>query len=255
MNRLRRIQLASVGVLAGGLIVTVGLLRYEPAFLREQAVFSPGHDVAANPTGLAASSDPAASASQRTAGRMVTKASALHAAIGQSGDWGTAVTDDEINAWLAIDLPRNHQGWLPHGVSEPRVLFLPGHVQIGARFVYAGLSAAAWLDLEIHLRDVNQVGIVLADARVGLIPLPRGAILRELARCINGLGRVTELRQLNGRTVLIVSMASTRETGGMIASLESLRIGDGEAMLTGTTRSAANAGRSDRNKQNEQTSR
>ena len=41
----------------------------------------------------------------------------------------------------------------------------------------------------------------------------------------------------------------------MIASLESLRIGDGEAMLTGTTRSAANAGRSDRNKQNEQTSR
>ena len=251
MSRLRRIQLASAGVMVGGLIVAAGLLRYEPAFLREQASFFHEQrvtdDVAANPTGLAASTDPVASASQRAAGRMVTKASALHAAIGQIGDWGTAVTDDEINAWLAIDLPRNHPGWLPHSVREPRVLFLPGHVQIGARFAYGGLSAAGWLDLEIHLREVNQLGIVLADARVGLIPLPRGAILRELARRINGLGRVTELRQLNGRTVLIVSMASTRETGGVISSLESLRISDGEAILTGTTRTAADGSRSAHN--------
>lgn len=148
------------------------------------------------------------------------------------------MTADELNAWLAIDLPRNHRHVLPRGVSQPRLLFQPKHALIGTRVGYGPLTAVASLDFEIQLRDVNHLAIVLEQARLGAIPLPRPPILRELARRIAMLGMVTDLRMLDGRLVLMVYIPSTHDAGGTSYWLESLSIGEGELLLAGTTRSS-----------------
>lgn len=227
-QRLRRIVVGSLAGLALVLGVAGVLLNYEPTVYRKLAV--PGG------AGGGASGGEDAEALSR---RAVTKAAAWHASISRPGGWETAMSADEVNAWLAVDLPRNHSGWLPLGVTQPRIAFLPQHALLGARVGYGPLTAVALLDFEIQLRDVNHLAIVLEQAHVGAIPLPRAPILRELSRRISRLGMVTDLRRLDGRLVLMVYIPSTHDAGATSYWLESLAIGAGELLLAGETRSTA----------------
>lgn len=209
----RRVFIGLAIGLAGGLMTAGLLLKYEPAF------------------GTPASGIPD---SERAAARLVTKGSALHAALGRAGPWGEAFTDTELNAWLATDLPRNHARLLPASLSEPRVRFLPQHVELSVRVGAGLLSAVVWCDLEVTLRGVNQLGIVIDKAAVGAIPLPSAPVLAELGRRLAALGCVTELRPRDGRMVLVVYIPATLGSGPHWR-LESLRIDAGEAVVAGTT--------------------
>ena len=224
--------MAGLGVLALASVCVATLLKYEPGFYRQLAT------PVASVSGDRGPADDAADV-EALARRAVTKASGWHASISRPGGWETAVTADEINAWLAIDLPRNHPRWLPQGVSQPRLDFGPRHVRLGTRVGYGPLTAVAWFDCEVVLRDVNHLAIVLEEARLGAIPIPRPPILRELARRIGRLGMVTDLRMLDGRMVLMVYIPSTHDAGATSYWLESLSIGDGELLMAGETRSLA----------------
>jgi hypothetical protein len=94
------------------------------------------------------------------------------------------------------------------------------------------LTAVAAMDFEVVLRDVNHLAIVLDQAHVGAIPLPRAPILRELSRRISRLGMVTDLRRLDGRLVLMVYIPSTHDAGATSYWLESLAFGAGELLLS-----------------------
>jgi hypothetical protein len=169
----------------------------------------------------------------------VTKISALHADFVRSGPWGAAIAEAEVNAWLATDLQRNHAKLLPPGMSSPRVAIGPRRLRVGARVGGATLGSVASLDLEVVLRDVNQLGIVVTDVRLGGLPLPRGPVTHEIARRIDALGMATERRRLDGRTVLVVYIPSTHDAGATSHWLESLALEDGAVLVGGVTRDAA----------------
>jgi hypothetical protein len=215
VRRLRGILLGVGAVVAGCLVALAALLAYEPAFPSTTA-------------------DEAAL--ERAAARMVTKSSALYAGIGRPGPWELIVSDAEVNAWLSTDLPRNHRHLLPRGVTKPRVRFGPQRLTAAVRVGYGGLSALVWIDAGIHLRGVNQFVIVLHDARIGAIPVPKPLILQEMARRLGALGLVSDLRQPDGRMALVVCLPSTYDAGARSTWLESLRLDDGEALVAGTTR-------------------
>ncbi|MEI6240922.1 MAG: hypothetical protein WCR51_11065 [Planctomycetia bacterium] len=199
--------------LAGGIVVVTLLLKHEPAIV---ATAAGGPDA------------------ERAAARLVTIGSALHAAVGRAGPWGAALSDTELNAWLATDLPRNHPHVLPRGLSAPRVRFRSQHVEAVVRAGSGLLSVVVWCDLEVTLRGVNQLGIVVEKAAVGAVPLPATPVLAELGRRLAALGCVTELRPRDGRTVLVVYIPTTLG-GGPQWRLESLRIDAGEFVVAGTT--------------------
>ena len=235
-RRLRRTALACLGGLGLVVVVVAALLKYEPGFYRQ--LESPASTVSGSTVPGETAEDGEPLHVEALARRAVTKASAWHASISRSGGWETAVTADELNAWLAVDLPRNHARWLPRGVSQPRLVFRPRHVVLATRVGYGPLTAVAWLDCEIVLRDINHLAIVLEQARLGAIPIPRTPILRELSHRISKLGMVTDLRMLDGRMVLMVYIPSTHDAGATSYWLESLSIGDGELLMAGETRSS-----------------
>lgn len=225
-RRLRRIGLWGGATLA--CVVAVGglLVRHEPAFYRSRAP--------------AAALDGEPPPGQATLGRrLVTKLSALHADFVRPGPWGVAVTEAEINAWLATDLPRNHARLLPAGVSDPRVAIGPQRLRVGVRVGGPSLGSVAAVEVEVVLRSANQIGIVVVDARLGRLPLPRGPVTHAIARRIDALGMATELRRLDGRTVLVVYIPSTHDAGATSYWLESLALADGEVLVAGVTRAGA----------------
>lgn len=225
-RRLRRFGLWGVAALACAVAVVGLLVRHEPAFYRSR---SP-----------AAALDGEPPPGQATLGRrLMTKVSALHADFVRPGPWGAAITEAEINAWLATDLPRNHARLLPAGVSDPRVAITSRRLRVGARVGGRTLGGVVALDVEVGLRAVNQVGLVVLDARLGRLPLPRGPVMHAIARQMDALGLATEVRRLDGRTVLVVYIPSLHDAGATSHWLESLALEDGEVLVAGVTRVAA----------------
>jgi len=231
----RRLRKTFVGALVGlatVLVVSGVLLKHEPVAYRQLAA----------PSGTGAGAGVPAGGGEDVEAlsrRAVTKAAAWHASISRPGGWETALTSNEVNAWLAIDLPQNHSHWLPSGVTQPRIAFRPQHAVLGARVGFGPFTTVASLDFEILLRDVNHLAVALEQAHLGAIPLPRAPILRELSRRISRLGMVTDLRRLDGRLVLMVYIPSTHDAGATSYWLESLAIGAGELLIAGETRSTA----------------
>jgi hypothetical protein len=212
--RWRRLLRNAAAGLGTGLVALVILLKHVPSL------------IAVAPAGPEA---------ERAAARMVTAGSALHAALGRAGPWGTAITDAEANAWLAIDLPRNHPGLLPAGLADPRVRFRPHRVEVALRAGSGLLSTVVWCDLGVVLRGVNQLGITVEGASAGALPIPGTPVLAELGRRIAACGAVTELRRMDGRMVLVVYIPARLGGDGPQCRLESLRIDTGEAAVAGST--------------------
>lgn len=167
--------------------------------------------------------------------RFVTGLSALHATFTREGAWEGAFAEDDVNCWLATDLRRNHRDILPAGVTDVRVDFRPRQIAIAAWLTVAGMRPVATVVFGIRLREPNQFGVTVEQASLGAIPLPGGPLLAEVRRRFDRLGMVTSVRQLDGRSVLVVYIPSTHESGGPSHWLESLSIADGSMAVAGRT--------------------
>jgi len=213
-------------VLAGGtaLAILVGLafavMAPTPAFYRDRL------DAA-----LGAGGEPAAR-------RLITKIVGLQAAATRAGAWEAAITEQEINAWLAIDLPRNHAAVLPAGVADPRVELADHLIRLGMRFGVGPLSAVVSCGLEIRLREANQVECTVADARIGAVPVPRGPLLHAIAARLEPLGLMAEIRRGDGRSVLVVTLPAGVGPAARRCTIEALAIAPGELLMAGETKEA-----------------
>jgi len=182
---------------------------------------------------------PPTAAEERLARNLITKVAGLRPATDASAAWAVGLTERELNAWLAVDLPRNHARLLPAGVSEPRVQLLPGRVRGAARFGSGWASAVGWAEVEVRRRDDRSLVARVAAAGLGLLPLPHGMVLGMLDRELGRGGWATERVRLDGGTVLVVYMAGTGNGGATPASPpDSFLLENGELLLSGGPRDA-----------------
>jgi hypothetical protein len=68
--------------------------------------------------------------------------------------------------------------------------------------------------------------------------VPSGPVIREIDRRIAALGLPTELRRLDGRTILVVYNSTTHAAGAASHRLESFAVEDGEVLVSGVTQAA-----------------
>lgn len=203
----------AVATLLGATVLALAV--YEPAFYRVRR---------------------AAPAAEPLARRLVTKVAALQAALGRPGPWDAVLAEDEINAWLALDLPRNHAALLPAGVAEPRVRLEPGRATAAVRVGFGPLAAVASVTADVRLVEANRLTITIVEARLGAIPVPSGPFAHRLAATLGRLGAVVDLRRLDGRSVLAVTMAPAAARDGRRPVLGALAVGDAELLVSGSTR-------------------
>ena len=210
----------------GGLLVAAAA--YQPEFY--SARLPPG--------GPLAGREPAAAAiaAEQAARRLVTRGSTLHAAVREVGRWEGDFSEREVNAFLALDLPRNHAALLPDWCREPRVEFLPGGLRAALRVGRGVLAATLWIDAEVTLQGPNQLRVVVTRTRLGILPLPAGPLLAAMARRLEGLGAVAEIRRGGARNVLVVYIPSALGPGGASHWLEAIRLAAGEIAVAGETR-------------------
>ncbi|MGB8854865.1 MAG: hypothetical protein WCC69_15025, partial [Pirellulales bacterium] len=221
-GRLRRPVLAAavalglVAAVVAGLVVAVTTSM--PAFYRDRL------------------DDGAAAGAEQAARRLITKVVGLQAAAKRVGPWEAAITENELNAWLALDLPRNHAGLLPAGVTAPRIELADHLVRLGMRAGVGPLSAVVSCGLEIRLREANQVECTVADARIGPVPVPRGPLLHALAARLEPLGLMAEIRRGDGRSVLVVTLPAGVGPAARRCTVDALAVAPGEVLMAGETK-------------------
>ncbi|MFM7136248.1 MAG: hypothetical protein ACKO1M_04140 [Planctomycetota bacterium] len=178
----------------------------------------------------------AVAVAEQDARRLVSRGSSFHAAFLEVGRWEGMFNEREVNAFLSLDLPRNHAAVLPDWCREPRVEFLPGRLRAGMRVGPGLFPATLWIDAEVTLQGANQLRIVPDRTRLGTLPLPAGPLLAALARRLERAGAVTEIRRGGARSMLVVYIPSALEAGGVSHWLEAIRLAAGELAVAGETR-------------------
>jgi len=209
------------------LLATVGVtwcgarwaLRREPAFYATAVAMSP--------------------ATQRAAGdELERQVLRLHNDFNSKPTWDARFTAEQINGWLASDLPEKFPDLLPESVRSPRVDLTPGRILVACRYETDTLSAVVTLSLSVALADEpNTLAVRIDQARAGLIPLPLRDILEQVTAAAETADVSLRWAQQDGAPVAIVTLDDqllTRE--GHQAGVDHIEVGDGVLVVAGSTR-------------------
>ena len=181
-------------------------------------------------------------ARQAAAGRQLERqAAALHNQARRPGRWEARFTQDQINGWLASDLPEKFPGSLPAGVSEPRVEIASDETQLAVKWDQGGVQTIVSLAGHVQLTEQpNEVAVRVFAARAGSIPVPLGQFLDTIAARAATSGIPLRWTEVEGDPVAIINLPLDQpEFRGKRIVVEELRVEEGVIVVAGRTDEAA----------------
>ncbi len=182
--------------------------------------------------------DPQAAA--QATDRVLKKAAALSNEAGQPGAWSIEFTEDEINGWLAYDLPENHPRALPAGISDPRVHIEKNDFTLACRAERKGVQTVITVTVDGYVTGDGEVAVRVKRARAGILPLPMEELIEKMIAAATKAGLGARRMQQEGDPVILFDvhgLAGKKE----ILKLQTVEIGDGVVRLSGVTLSRENA--------------
>ena len=153
--------------------------------------------------------------------------------------WQASFSQDQVNGWLAFELPENFPGTIPPQVSEPRVAFFENNVQLAFHFVSSKFSGIITISGDVFCTENrNQIGIQIQSVRSGVIPLPMDVWAESIEKSCRKAGIKLMWSQKDGDTVAIVDLPDRfLDIKNRQIILESVEIAEGELLLSGQSRS------------------
>jgi hypothetical protein len=218
-RRIRLTLLILAGLAATVVVLLLGLYaaaRHEPAFYREALEIEPA-------------------VLEKASTRMIQQSTALVSAVKREGHWEALFTAEQINGWLAVDLVKNHPRALPSALHDPRVAIDPKQITIACRAERDGASSVLSLTVEPYVPKPNVVALRIVKARAGLLPVPLDRVLKGLSQAAHDMKLQLQWLQADGDPVAMISLPQANDRP---VHVESLRLGDGEIYVSGTTQEA-----------------
>jgi hypothetical protein len=170
---------------------------------------------------------------KRSSREMLRRTAALNNDIKRSGKWEALFTDNEINGWLAADVPKNHPDLIPPQAHDPRVRIVPGRLLAGAR-IEGAVSAVVSVELDVRLSEPNVLAVRIQKLRVGNVPWGLDEIIDDVVTAAADWGIQVEQTQSDGDPVLLLKMPADFDERRVV--LEHLELRDGEVYLAGQTK-------------------
>jgi hypothetical protein len=161
------------------------------------------------------------------------------------GAWKAVFTAEQINGFLAVDLPKQLQGAVRQQVQDPRVVIEGDHVTLYCRVEHPNLSAVVSIEVEPFVpAERDTVGLRVVSVNAGSLPLPLGKVQALLAQAASQSSIPLRWSEEDGDPVALITLPTTKQ--GRQVELETLEVhagsqsGDdqtgGEIRLAGRTR-------------------
>ena len=165
---------------------------------------------------------------------MIQKATVLVSDVQKTGRWEALFTEEEVNAWLAVDLKENHGKSLPPGIDDPRVIVEPGGVRIACRTRRGGIETVLSVALDVYLAEPGVLGIRIRRIRAGMVPLPLANVLDLIRDAGDQQGLMIRWQQAEGDPVAIVRINPVVK-GDKSVVIDRMELAEGEIYVSGTT--------------------
>ena len=185
--------------------------------------------------GLAIQADPVGQ--KGASDKMLRKAAALVSDLGNEAEWKSLFTEDEINGWLAVDLVQNHPDALPSSMADPRVSIEPDRLTLACRYDWGDWKCVLSVVLDVYLADSNVMALRIRTARAGAVPLPLGEVLNRITTAAEKMDIELRWQQADGDPVALVSIRPPRDDDKRVVRIESIKLGEGEIYLAGSSES------------------
>jgi len=153
------------------------------------------------------------------------------------GRWEATFTDEQINGWLAVDLPAKFASILPAGVECPRVAIRDGLIHIAARFKDKLVESVLSFSLQVNLtEEPNTVAVTIRKVRAGMLPVPVRQFLDRISSAAERGDIQLRWSQDQGDPVAFVTIPSQHESYvHRQIFVETIELRDGEIYLAGIT--------------------
>ena len=116
----------------------------------------------------------------------------LHNTARNEGRWEAVFTAEQINGWLAADLPEKFPHILPEGTDEPRVSINSDRIKIACRYQNGKVNTVVSFDLIVNLTsDTNTLAVRVSRVRAGALPVPLKQFLAPITRACIPIGRAS----------------------------------------------------------------
>lgn len=157
--------------------------------------------------------------------------------IRNQSTWKARFTDEEVNAWLAVDLVEHFADQLPPQVHEPRVAFTPDRVTLAFGFDRGPIRSVITVVARVRVPEENVVALTVEKIHAGLVPIDADAILDRVTE--HALRRGLDLRWERDREDLPVALIRyTADPGRPDLVLEKLRLQEGSIAMVGRSNRA-----------------
>ncbi len=167
--------------------------------------------------------------------RMLQRAAALRSDVEKEGQWQALFTAEQINGWLAVDLLENFPDLLPQSCRDPRVEIQPGGMTLAGRLTRGAETCVVTLTVEPYLPEPNVLAVRIRGARAGLVPMPLNEILDSISEAAEKMDLRLQWQQADGDPVALISVPSPPDQDGPLVQVETIRLGEGEIYVAGTT--------------------
>ena len=216
---LARLGLLSLaGVLLGGTVLGIVLSMggIEPRFY-QQALQTPPQEL---------------QAAHRS---FVQAAAELERELQQENQWQAEFTQEQLNGWLASELP----GWLAeHEIEEfeqPRLQLVDGRVQLACRWRHSSLSGIVVLECRpIFDPAAESLSLEILDVRSGWLPIATSRWLTPVQDLTANINLPARWDVSSGLPTLHLLLKDRLYDERGPLSLQSLTISDGRIRISGT---------------------
>jgi hypothetical protein len=161
----------------------------------------------------------------------------LHNGARRLGRWQAVFTAQELNAWLAADLPQKFPQALPAGARDPRVQITPQHLQFACSYATEHWQTVVSVTAEVHLTDTpNELAVRIREVRAGRVPIPLKKVLDEVSRQAQQRSLPLQWSQEQADPVALIQLPlRDAELPHREIRLESVTLRDGEVVVQGQT--------------------
>jgi len=159
----------------------------------------------------------------------------LHNDVQHGESWELELTDEQINGWLATDLPEKFPGLLPSEVEQPRVAFQGGLTHIACRLNMPKLKTVLCLALDGYLtEETNEIAIRIDKARAGMVPVPLKGVLESAATAAKRADLHLRWAQTDGDPVALIKFPTDRDDLRSGVVIQSVQVEEGKIIVSGT---------------------
>jgi len=102
--------------------------------------------------------------------------------------WSEEFSQEQVNSWLAEELPGQYRDWLPDGVREPRVRFDDGTLELAFQYDKGTWRGVVSGKVRPWVSGPGEIALEIQSLRAGLVPIPLDEVLQEVATELNNVG-------------------------------------------------------------------